>query len=75
MTPLIAALKGLASLPSLIDSVNGLVDRLGALEKAINEKQVQERLKDKRSRNSAAIKRVLARQTGSKSGTSGSPTI
>ena len=75
MIPLAAALKGLASLPALIDSVNGLVDRLGALEKAINEKQVQERLSNKRSRNVAAIERVLARKAGSESGTSGSPPV
>ena len=75
MIPLAAALKGLASLPALIDSVNGLVDRLGALEKAINEKQVQERLSNKRSRNVAAIERVLASKAGSESGTSGSPPV
>lgn len=75
MSILLAAAKGLASLPSLVDSVNGLVDRLGALEKAINEKQVQERLSNKRTRNSAAIKRVLARTSGSESGTPEPPSI
>lgn len=59
--PIIAALKGLAALPKLVDSVSMLCDRLGALEKQINEKQVIERMGEKRRRNIAAIRSALER--------------
>lgn len=75
MSFLLAAAKGVAAIPSLVDSVNSLVERLGSLEKAINEKQVQERMADKRARNSAAIKRVLARAAGPERGTPEPPSV
>ena len=71
--PIIAALQGLAALPKLVDSVSALCDRLGSLEKQLNEKQVIERMADKRKRNidavRAAIGRVSAPPTGSGGGT------
>lgn len=73
--PIIAALKGLAALPKLVDSVSALCDRLGSLEKQINEKQVMERKADKHKRNSAAIKRVLASKVGQGGGADKSPPI
>ena len=57
---LLEALKGLASLPKLIEAVERIGDKL-------DEKQAQERLDSKRERNRAAIQRVLdakARQRG-----------
>jgi len=59
MSPLFAALQGLASLPKLCDQISSLVSQLGALEKKINEAQVVERMADKRARNRDAIERVL----------------
>jgi len=75
MIPLVAALKGLAALPRLVDSVSALVDKLGSIEKAINEKQVIERMADKRTRNRDAIDRVLAPPSGSGGGTDKPPSV
>ena len=71
--PFIAALQGLAALPRLVDSVSALCDRIGSLERQINEKQVIERMATKRERNliavRAAINRVRSSPTGSGEGT------
>tara|TARA_Y100001938_G_scaffold106979_1_gene146100 strand:+ start:9729 stop:9959 length:231 start_codon:yes stop_codon:yes gene_type:complete len=76
MTPIIAALQGLASLPKLVDQINSLVSQLGALEKRINEAQVVERMANKRARNRAAIERVLAsREDGQGAGADKPPTV
>ena len=75
MIPLVAALKGLAALPQLVDSVSALVDKLGSIEKAINEKQVIERMDDKRTRNRDALDRVLASKTGSGGGADKPPSV
>lgn len=75
MIPLVAALKGLAALPQLVDSVSALVDKLGSIEKAINEKQVIERMADKRTRNRDALDRVLASKTGSGGGAGKPPSV
>ena len=76
MTPIIAALQGLASLPKLVDQINSLVSQLGALEKRINEAQVEERMANKRARNRAAIERVLAsREDGQGAGADKPPPV
>ncbi len=76
MTPIIAALQGLASLPKLVDQINSLVSQLGALEKRINEAQVVERMANKRARNRAAIERVLAsREDGQGAGADKPPPV
>ena len=76
MTPIIAALQGLASLPKLVDQINSLVSQLGALEKRINEAQVVERMANKRARNRAAIERVLAsREDGQGTGADKPPPV
>ena len=68
MNPIVAALQGLAALPKLVDQINALVDRLGSIERKMNEKAVLERMADKRTRNRDALKRVLASPTGSGGG-------
>ena len=65
MNPIVAALQGLAALPKLVDQINALVDRLGSIERKMNEKAVLERMADKRTRNRDALKRVLASPNGS----------
>lgn len=75
MIPITAALKGLAALPKLVDSVAALCDRLGSIERAINEKQVIERMADKRTRNRDAIDSVLAPPSGSGGGADKPPAV
>tara|TARA_A100001037_G_scaffold258133_1_gene245146 strand:+ start:233 stop:460 length:228 start_codon:yes stop_codon:yes gene_type:complete len=75
VSPIIAALQGLAALPKLVDQIGNLVDRLGSIERQMNEKKVIERMAVKRSRNAAAIQRVLASSSGSGGGTDKSPPV
>jgi hypothetical protein len=75
VNPVIAALQGLAALPKLVDQINSLVDRLGAIERKMNEKKVIERMAAKRGRNAAALNRVLASPSGSGGGTDKPPPV
>ena len=75
MNPVIAALQGLAALPKLVDQINSLVDRLGSIERKMNEKKVIERMAAKRSRNAAAVQRVLASSSGQGGGTDKPPPV
>ncbi len=63
-----AGLEGLAALPKLIEAVERIGDRW-------NDKQVKERLSDKRNRNRAAIDGVLESATGHGRGVNNAPAV
>lgn len=65
---LLEALKGLASLPKLIEAVERIGDKL-------DEKQAQERLDSKRERNRAAIQRVLDAEAGQRGEADSAPAV
>ena len=75
MIPITAALQGLAALPKLASQIESLVSQLGALEKKLNEKQVLERMDEKRRRNRDAINRVSPPTTGPLGGTDNPPPV
>ena len=65
---LLEALKGLASLPKLIEAVERIGDKL-------DEKQAQERLDSKRERNRASIQRVLDAEAGKRGEADSAPAV